>query len=171
LIEISEPTIEMLSGTDFGKVRQNGSDHEQVRQTVSRYTRAADSHDKKGYIALFAPKIFFAVYIHNTDEGIKVIYGPFHTPEKLGASYFDSDLIVRPSGVWSHHFTTDLLIDSDGGRARVNAQLLYPVSVADPKYNSETVDQNFGPRGALTPQISGYYAYPFSKSRRGVEDR
>jgi hypothetical protein len=133
------------------------SDHRSIQELLARYVRAADARDGAGMRRLFV------------SDGRVEIYGGHRPPAHL-ATLEGADAIAHavatmlpphaPHG-WSHHYTTDHLIEVDGDAATMDAQFLMVQSAGRERpAGGEPVGAQ-GPQGTVTPKEAGYYRTEF----------
>ncbi len=130
------------------------SDERDVQQVLARYVRAADHRDGAAMAALFTE-----------DAVVEIFFNRAGTPEKIaeltGATAIGGAIagLMRPHPPlgWSHHTTSDHLIEVDGDTATLDAQFVVFNTVGRQRPADGWPEGATGAQGTITPIESGYY--------------
>ncbi len=130
------------------------SDERQVQQVLARYVRAADHRDGAAMSALFE-KEARAVILQRDGDGPRKI-------AELGGSDAIGDAIAglmrpHPPRGWSHHTTSDHIIEVDGDTATIDAHFVVFNTVGFERPEGGWPADAAGAQGVITPIESGYY--------------
>src|SRR5258708_21541669 len=97
------------------------SDERDVQQVIAKYVRAVDRRDGVALAELFIPNGKVTVFY--TNGGKEELIVELAGREVIGNAM--SNLMkTHPARGWSHHTTFDTIIEVDGERATVDAQML-----------------------------------------------
>jgi len=129
------------------------TDHEAVREVLSRYTRAVDWGNGNALIPLCAEGFVYEIYHQVEGREAKLVAGPICGAKEFAALVEQAGRSGRP-GEWGHHFTSDHLIKIDRSSARMSAQFL---AIQSDSTASDPVAARRGIKGAVRPISSGYY--------------
>ncbi|MEU8951170.1 nuclear transport factor 2 family protein [Streptomyces sp. NPDC048489] len=132
------------------------SDERKIQEVLARYVRATDQRDGKTQGALFTDDAIVQI---RTRTGTNS-YEPFGEPLIGGAAVeyaVEHYMAPHPPGGFSHHTTSDHLIEVDGDRAHLNAQfIVFRVRAAE-RPDTGWPEGSFGAQGTVEPIESGYY--------------
>lgn len=136
-----------MSGLDIPSSSKLSAE-EQVRQTLSRYTRAIDTRDLDAYVDLFTPDGRIEILQRDPEGGLTPAFPAVVGRDDIakGAAGF----MQTRQGDISHHFTHDHIISIDGNTARINAQF-----VVTHARRGEPVVPSVG--GSIVTTLTGYY--------------
>jgi hypothetical protein len=140
------------------------STEDDIREIVSRYTRAADRRDGETMATLYEPDAVVEIHYHGTD-GINdgELLGTLSGGAQIAAAMTTAMAPHPPLG-WSHHTTYDHLVSLDGDEASVETQFITFDIVGARKPEGGWPDGTFGAQGNITPIESGYYRFTFRRS-------
>ncbi len=143
------------------------STENEIREIVSRYTRAADRRDGDAMAALFETDAVSEVYLHGpggADD--REPLGKLAGAEQIGAAVTNAMAPHPPLG-WSHHTTYDPLVTIDGDDdASIEVQFITYDVVGASKPEGGWPDGTFGAQGTIKPIESGYYRFTFHRTDR-----
>jgi hypothetical protein len=136
----------------------------EIREILSRYTRAADRRDGEALAALFASDAVVEVHLHGPDgldDG--ELLGKLTGAEQVEMAMTRAMAPHPPLG-WSHHTTYDHLVSVDGDEASIEAQFITFNVVGTRKPEGGWPAGTFGAQGTITPIESGYYRFTFRRT-------
>jgi hypothetical protein len=140
------------------------STENEIREIVSRYTRAADRRDGDAMAALFEADAVSEVYLHGpggADD--REPLGKLTGAEQIGAAVTNAMAPHPPLG-WSHHTTYDHLVSVDGDDASIETQFITFDVVGASKPDGGWPEGTFGSQGTIKPIESGYYRFAFRRT-------
>lgn len=132
------------------------SEEREVQEVLARYVRATDARDGKAQGALFTHDAIVRVHTR-TGPGS---HEPFGEPLIGGAAveYAVTHFMEpHPEGGFSHHTTSDHIIEVDGDRAHLNAQFIVFRVRAGRRPKTGRPEGAPGAQGTVEPYESGYY--------------
>jgi hypothetical protein len=140
------------------------STEDEIREIVSRYTRAADSRDGGTLAALYEADAVVEIHYHGPD-GIDdgELLGTLSGGDQI-AEAMSTAMAPHPPLGWSHHTTYDHLVSVDGDEASVEAQFITFNVVGTRKPEGGWPAGTFGAQGTITPIESGYYRFTFRRT-------
>jgi hypothetical protein len=136
----------------------------EVREIVSRYTRAADRRDGAALAKLYEADAVVEVHYHGPkgiDDG--ELLGTLSGAEQIEASMTTAMAPHPPLG-WSHHTTYDHLVTIDGDEASIETQFITFDVVGTRKPDGGWPAGTFGAQGTIKPIESGYYRFAFRRT-------
>jgi ketosteroid isomerase-like protein len=136
----------------------------EIREILSRYTRAADRRDGEALAALFASDAVVEIHLHGPDgldDG--ELLGKLTGAEQIEKA-MTTAMAPHPSLGWSHHTTYDHLVSVDGDEGSIEAQFITFNVVGTPKPEGGWPAGTFGAQGTITPIESGYYRFTFRRT-------
>jgi SnoaL-like domain len=130
------------------------SPEREVQQVLARYVRAADHRDGAAMSALF-----------EEDARVEIFHNDAGTPRKIaelvGAAAIGGAIagMMRPHPPrgWSHHTTSDHIVEVDGDTATLDAHFVVFDTVGDERPQGGWPEGASGAQGVITPIESGYY--------------
>jgi ketosteroid isomerase-like protein len=133
----------------------------EIREIVSRYTRAADQRDGKTLANLYEADA--VVEIRYRGPGGTEHLGTLSGADQIAAAMTTAMAPHPPLG-WSHHTTYDHLVSVDGDTASIETQFITfdVVGTATPEQGWPV--STFGAQGTITPSESGYYHFTFRRT-------
>lgn len=129
------------------------SDERRIDEVVAGYVRAADHRDGTAMTALFTEDAVLEIH-HPGPDGQEVL-ATLHGAEAIGQAVADL-MPPHPPGGWSHHTTTNPLVELDGDDASIDVQFLVLSVQAAPWPASGWPPGAAGAQGTITPIESGY---------------
>ncbi|MEV6296650.1 nuclear transport factor 2 family protein [Streptomyces sp. NPDC051896] len=132
------------------------TDERKVQEVLARYVRATDARDGKAQGALFTDDAVVQIHTRTNAGG----YDPFGEPLIGGAAVqyaVENFMEPHPEGGFSHHVTSDHVIEVDGDRAHLNAQFIVFRVRARRRPQTGWPQGAFGAQGSVEPYESGYY--------------
>ncbi|MFH9085666.1 nuclear transport factor 2 family protein [Streptomyces sp. NPDC017673] len=127
------------------------SEEREVQEVLARYVRATDARDGKAQGALFTHDAIVRIHTRTGPDS----HEPFGEPLIGGAAveYAVTHFMEpHPEGGFSHHTTSDHIIEVDGDRAHLNAQfIVFRVRTG------RRPEDTSGARATVEPYESGYY--------------
>ena len=139
------------------------STEDEIKEIVSRYTRAADRRDGAAMAALYEADAVVGVQYHGPD-GIDdgEVLGSLSGAEQIGAAVTTAMAPHPPLG-WSHHTTYDHLVTVDGDEASIETQFITfnVVGTRKPRRVGAGWLRASGAQGTIKPIESGYYRFTF----------
>jgi SnoaL-like domain len=140
------------------------STENEIRQIVSRYTRAADHRDGAAMAALFETDAVSEIYLHGPGgPDDKELLGKLTGAAQIEAAITNAMAPHPPLG-WSHHTTYDHLLSVDGDEASIETQFITYNVVGTRKPESGWPAGIFGAQGTIEPIESGYYRFTFHRT-------
>lgn len=130
------------------------SDERQVEEVLARYVRAADSRDGAAMSALFESD--GSVEIVHNDSGEQRPVAELQGAEAIGQAVAGM-LAPHPPHGWSHHTTSNHIVDVDGDTATIDAQFIVFNAVGAVRPADGWPAGASGLQGTVTPIESGYY--------------
>jgi len=140
------------------------STEDEIKEIVSRYTRAADRRDGAAMAALYEADAVVGVQYHGPggiDDG--EVLGSLSGAEQIGASVTVAVAPHPPLG-WSHHTTYDHLVTVDGDEASIETQFITFNVVGTRKPEGGWPAGTSGAQGTIKPIESGYYRFTFRRT-------
>jgi ketosteroid isomerase-like protein len=133
----------------------------EIKEIVSRYTRAADRRDGEAMATLY-----------EADAVVEVRYRGPEGMEPLGklsgaaqiAEAMSTAMAPHPPLGWSHHTTYDHLVTIDGDDADIETQFITYDVVGIRKPEGGWPTGTFGAQGTIKPIESGYYHFFFRRA-------
>jgi hypothetical protein len=126
----------------------------QVQQVLARYVRAADHRDGAAMAALFEENARAEIF-HN-DGGTPCKIGKLEGAAAIGEAIAGLMKPHPPRG-WSHHTTSDHIIEVDGDTATLDAHFVVFNTVGGERPEGGWPEGSSGAQGVITPIESGYY--------------
>jgi hypothetical protein len=140
------------------------STENEIKEIVSRYTRAADHRDGAAMAALFETDAVSEIYLHGPGgPDDREPLGKLTGAEQIEAAVTGAMAPHPPLG-WSHHTTYDHLVSVTGDEASIETQFITYNVVGAPKPEGGWPTGTFGAQGTITPIESGYYRFNFRKT-------
>ena len=138
----------------------------EIREIVSRYTRAADRRDGEEMAQLYEADAVVEVYYRGPD-GMEQL-GTLSGREQIAAA-MSTAMAPHPPLGWSHHTTYDHLVSvhGDGDEASIETQFITFNVVGNRKPEGGWPAGTFGAQGTIKPIESGYYHYTFRRTDGG----
>ena len=141
------------------------STENEIREIVSRYTRAADQRDGAAMAKLYEADAVIEVYYRGPDG-----MAPLGT--LAGQTQIEAAMAPPPHGAmaphpplgWSHHTTYDHLVTVDGDEASIETQFITFDVVGTRKPEAGWRAGTFGAQGTIKPIESGYYHFTFRRT-------
>ena len=136
----------------------------EIREIVSRYTRAADWRDGEALAKLYEADAVVEIHYRGPD-GMELL-GTLSGGAQIAAA-----MSTPPSGAmaphpplgWSHHTTYDHLVAVDGDEASIETQFITFDVAGTRKPEGGWPAGTFGAQGTITPIESGYYRFTFRR--------
>lgn len=125
-----------------------------VREVLAMYVRAADRRDGAAMASLFVPGARVRVF-HGRGDAAELL-GELVGPEAIGHSV-GALMEPHPVGGFSHHVTSDAIVEIDGDRATLDAQYVVFQTRARARPESGWPSGARGAQGTITPIEAGYY--------------
>jgi hypothetical protein len=138
------------------------STENEVREIVSRYTRAADQRDGEAMAKLYEADAVVEVHYHAGPNGSELL-GTLSGGEQIAAAMTTAMAPHPPLG-WSKHTTYDHLVSIDGDDARIETQFITFDVVGAAKPEGGWPEGTFGAQGTIKPIESGYYHFTFRRT-------
>ncbi|WP_028061856.1 nuclear transport factor 2 family protein [Candidatus Solirubrobacter pratensis] len=136
----------------------------EIREIISRYTRAADSRDGEALAKLCEADAVVEIYYRGPD-GMELL-GTLSGGEQIAAAMTTAMAPHPPLG-WSHHTTYDHLVSVDGDEAGIDTQFITFDVVGTTKPEAGWPVGTFGAQGTIKPIESGYYRFAFRRTDGG----
>jgi hypothetical protein len=137
-----------------------------IKEVVSRYTRAADQREGETMAKLFEADAVVEIHYHGSDglDGGELL-GTLSGGAQIAAAMTTAMAPHPPLG-WSHHTTYDHLVsvDSDSDEASIETQFITFDVVGTKKPKGGWPAGTFGAQGTITPIESGYYRFTFRRT-------
>ena len=133
----------------------------EIREIVSRYTRAADQRDGAALAKLYEADAVVEVHYRGPD-GMELL-GTLSGAAQIEAAMTTAMAPHPPLG-WSHHTTYDHLVSVDGDEAGIETQFITFDVVGTRKPEGGWPAGTFGAQGAIKPIESGYYRFAFRRT-------
>jgi hypothetical protein len=139
----------------------------EIREIVSRYTRAADRRDGAAMAALYEADAIVEVHYHGPDgiDGGELL-GSLSGAEQIEAAMTNAMAPHPPLG-WSHHTTYDHLVTVDGDEATIETQFITFDVTGARKPEGGWPAGTFGAQGTIKPIESGYYRFALRRTDAG----
>jgi SnoaL-like domain len=137
------------------------STENEVREIVSRYTRAADRRDGEEMAKLYEADAVVEIHYRGPD-GMELL-GTLSGGEQI-ATAMTTAMAPHPSLGWSHHTTYDHLVSVDGDEATVDTQFVTFDVVGAKKPEGGWPAGTFGAQGTIKPIECGYYCFAFHRT-------
>jgi SnoaL-like domain len=136
----------------------------EIREIVSRYTRAADRRDGAAMAALYEPDAVVEVSYHGPDglddgEMLGKLTGAEQIEQAMTVA-----MAPHPPWGWSHHTTYDHLVTVDGDDASIETQFITFNVVGAAMPEGGWPAGTFGAQGTIKPIESGYYRFAFRRT-------
>lgn len=141
------------------------TEHE-IREIVSRYTRAADRRDGEALAKLFDADAVVEIHYHRGPDGDELL-GTLSGGAQIAAAMSTPSrgtMAPHPPLGWSHHTTYDHLVSVDGDEAGIDTQFITFDVVAAGKPEGGWPAGTFGAQGTIKPIESGYYHFTFRRT-------
>ena len=130
------------------------NDEQAISRLMAQYTRGADRRDPELLKAIFAPDAVVDIYL-----------GPDVETEQLGhlegvetiSQAVVFGMLPHPERGWSHHRTTDHIVDVVGDTATLEAHFITYNTVGAARPEGGWPAGLAGAQGTITPIESGYY--------------
>jgi hypothetical protein len=133
----------------------------EIREIVSRYSRAADWRDGAALAKLY--EVDAVVEIHyRAPDGMELL-GTLSGGAQIAAAMSTAMAPHQPLG-WSHHTTYDHLVSVDGDQASIDTQFITFDVVGTRKPEGGWPVGTFGAQGTIKPIESGYYRFAFRRT-------
>lgn len=137
------------------------STENEIREIVSRYTRAADWRDGEALAKLYAADAVVEIH-YRGPEGMELL-GTLSGGAQIAAA-MSTAMAPHPPLGWSHHTTYDHLVSVDGDEAGIDAQFItFDVAGARKPEDGWPIG-TFGAQGTIRPIESGYYRFTFRRT-------
>ncbi|WP_329454551.1 nuclear transport factor 2 family protein [Streptomyces sp. NBC_01497] len=133
----------------------------EVREIVSRYTRAADWRDGEALSQLFAADAVVEIHYRGPD-GMELLGTLSGGTQIAGA--MSTAMAPHPPLGWSHHTTYDPLVSVDGDEASIDTQFITFDVVGTRKPEGGWPAGTFGAQGTIKPIESGYYRFTLHRT-------
>jgi hypothetical protein len=140
------------------------SAEDEIREIVSRYTRAADWRDGETLAKLYEPDAVVEIRYRGPD-GMELL-GTLSGGEQIAAA-MSTAMAPHPPRGWSHHTTYDHLVSVDGDEASIDTQFITFDVAGTRKPEGGWPAGTFGAQGTITPIESGYYRFAFRRTGGG----
>jgi hypothetical protein len=137
------------------------STESEIKEIVSRYTRAADRRDGQEMAELYEADA--VVEVHYRGPGGMESLGTLSGKAQIAAAMTTAMAPHPPLG-WSHHTTYDHLVSIDGDKASIETQFITFDVVGFPKPEGGWRTGTFGAQGTIKPIESGYYHFTFRRT-------
>ena len=137
------------------------STENELKEIVSRYTRAADWRDGGALAKLFEADAVVEIHYRGPD-GMELL-GTLSGGEQIAAAMTTAMAPHPPLG-WSHHTTYDHLVSVDGDEASIDTQFITFDVVGASKPVDGWPAGTFGAQGTIKPIESGYYRFSFRRT-------
>ncbi|MEV6539522.1 nuclear transport factor 2 family protein [Streptomyces sp. NPDC051665] len=134
----------------------------EIRQIVSRYTRAADRRDGEALAQLYEADAVVEVHYHRGPDGTELL-GKLSGGAQIAAA-MSTAMAPHPPLGWSHHTTYDHLVSVDGDEASIDTQFITFDVVGIKKPEGGWPEGTFGAQGTIKPIESGYYRFTFRRT-------
>jgi hypothetical protein len=140
------------------------STEDEIREIVSRYTRATDRRDGETVATLYEADAVVEIHYHGPD-GIDdgELLGTLSGGTQIAAA-MSTAMAPHPPLGWSHHTTYDYLVSVDGDEASIETQFITFDVVGARKPESGWPAGTFGAQGTIKPIESGYYRFTFRRT-------
>jgi hypothetical protein len=132
-----------------------------IRQIVSRYTRAADGRDGETMATLYEADAVVEIR-YQGPEGMELL-GTLSGGAQI-ATAMTTAMAPHPPLGWSHHTTYDHLASINGDEASLDTQFITFDVVGTKKPEGGWPSGTFGAQGAIKPIESGYYHFTFRRT-------
>ena len=129
------------------------SDEFAVQQVLARYVRATDSRNGSAMSELFVPNGRVDIY---TGQGTPERLGTLEGAETIGQAVAGM-MAAHPARGWSHHVTSDHLVEISGDEATLDAQFIMFETRGDERPAQGWPAGAFGAQGTVRPREAGYY--------------
>jgi hypothetical protein len=141
------------------------SAEDEIRELVSRYTRAADRRDGETLAELYEADAVVEIHYRGPDgtELLGTLSGGAQIAAAMSAPPSGTMAPHPPLG-WSHHTTYDHLVSVDGDQAGIDTQFITFDVVGTPKPEGGWPVGTFGAQGTIKPIESGYYRFAFRRT-------
>lgn len=130
------------------------SDERQVEQVLARYVRAADQRNSAEMSALFMPDATVEILLHQ--DGATVPLGSLSGAQTIGQAVAGLMAKHPPRG-WSHHTTSNMIVEVDGDEATLDAQFIVFNTVGLARPDGGWPAGSSGAQGVVQPIEAGYY--------------
>jgi hypothetical protein len=140
------------------------STEDEIRNVVSRYTRAADQRDGETMAKLYEDDAVVEIHYHGP-EGIDggELLGTLSGGAQIAAA-MSTAMAPHPPLGWSHHTTYDHIVSVDGDEASIETQFITFNVVGCRKPDDGWPTGTFGAQGTIKPIESGYYRFAFHRT-------
>ncbi|HEY3714254.1 MAG TPA: nuclear transport factor 2 family protein [Jatrophihabitantaceae bacterium] len=141
----------------------------EIREIVSRYTRAADQRDGAALAKLYEADAVVEVHYHGgAGPGSRMeLLGTLSGAEQIEAAMSPpphGSMVAHPPLGWSHHTTYDHLVTVDGDEASIETQFITFDVVGAGTPEGGWPAGTFGAQGTIKPIESGYYRFAFRRT-------
>ena len=137
------------------------STENEIREIVSRYTRAADRRDGEALAKLYEADAVVEIHYRGPD-GMELL-GTLSGGAQIAAA-MSTAMAPHPPLGWSHHTTYDHLVSVDGDEASIETQFITFDVVGTRKPEGGWPAGTFGAQGTIKPIESGYYRFTFRRT-------
>jgi hypothetical protein len=137
------------------------SAEDEIREIVSRYTRAADQRDGEVLAKLYEADAVVEIHYRGPD-GMELL-GTLSGAVQIAAA-MSTAMAPHPPLGWSHHTTYDHLVSVDGDEANIDTQFITFDVVGTKKPEGGWPAGTFGAQGTIKPIESGYYRFTFRRA-------
>ena len=129
----------------------------EIREIVSRYTRAADWRDGEALAKLYEADAVVEIHYRGSD-GMELL-GTLSGGAQIAAA-MSTAMAPHPPLGWSHHTTYDHLVSVDGDEASIDTQFITFDVVGTRKQEGGWPVGTFGAQGTIKPSSPGTTASP-----------
>ena len=133
----------------------------EIRELVSRYTRAADWRDGEALAKLYEADAVVEIHYRGPD-GMELL-GTLSGGAQIAAA-MSTAMAPHPPLGWSHHTTYDHLVTVDGDEASIETQFITFDAAGARKPEDGWPAGTFGAQGTIKPIESGYYRFAFRRT-------
>lgn len=137
------------------------SEERQVEEVLARYVRAADARNGAAMSALFEADGVVEI-VHN-DSGEQRPVAELQGAEAIGRAVAGM-LAPHPPHGWSHHTTSNHIVEVDGDTATIDAQFIVFNTVGAERPADGWPAEASGLQGTVAPIESGYYQPTLQRS-------
>lgn len=139
------------------------TDERQVEQVLARYVRAADRRSSAEMAALFMPDADVEIFLNQ--DGVSHPIGAISGAEAIGQAVAGL-MRPHPERGWSHHTTSNAIVDVHGDSATLDAQFIVFDTLGLARPPGGWPAGATGAQGVIRPIEAGYYS---SQLKRGVD--
>ena len=130
------------------------SDEREIQEVMARYVRAADHRDGAAISNIFLSEGKTEIFYNNA--GTAELLGELVGAKAIGDGVTNLMKPHPPRG-WSHHITSDSIIEVNGDTATLDVHFVVFNVVGKEKPEGGWPAGAFGAQGTITPIESGYY--------------